>query len=172
MSNEKVDSNVPLISVDHKWDRDTISIFFQELGKSINEWHGSHYVNNQRGGFLAFYWHFVRCKNKPFEFYLQIQDDELKIRIIMKEEKSDKKERTELRKKSRKESIAILNHLLTDYEWSYIIPPKNLGTGRTMAIKEIAKKDWLMTNSEGFVDFDATAKKLTAISSILDRIAK
>lgn len=70
------------------WEKEDISIFFQELGKRINEWHEWRHVSNPKGGFLGFYWHFVRCRNKNFEYYLQLQNLDLKIRIIMKEKKN------------------------------------------------------------------------------------
>lgn len=75
----------------------------------------------------------------------------------------------EAQRTARTESIAIFENLLTEQERNYIKQPENLGNGNSMAIKYIDQKDWLMTNSEGIVDFDATVKKLTDIASILDR---
>lgn len=147
-----------------KWDFIAKEGFFYELDNRINEWTGWNYVNNQGCGFLGLWWHFVRCKDKPFEYYLQLQDLELFIRIILKEELSKDK-----LKETRNESIYILENLLMGDEKSYIKKPSRLGLGKTMAIKQIDQKAWLIKNSNGIVDIDKTVERLNKFSSILDR---
>ena len=146
-----------------KWDYAAVEGFFYELDNKIDEWHGWGYVNNPSGGFLGLWWHFIKCKDKPFEYYLQLQGLELFIRInaTMLEE-SD-------RKSARDEAIRILDNNLSIAEKHYIDKPKRLACGKYMAIKHIDQNAWLIKNSDGIVDIDKTVAKLKEFTYILDR---
>ena len=145
-----------------KWDVIGKEGFFYALDNKINEWTGWNYVYNERGGFLGLWWHFIRCKDKDFEYYLQIQNVDLFIRIMLKE----KNEKT---KEKRNEAIVILDNVLTEDEKKYIKKPRTLRPGKSMAIKQVEQNAWLIKNNDGIVDIDKTAERLKYFSSLLDR---
>jgi len=156
-------SNMFLTKNITEWDYATREGFYYRLDKAIKERTGWGYVNNPAGGFLGFWWHWVRCNNKLYDYYLQLQDMELYIRIDATDVNKDD------RVNIRNEAIEFLEQKFTEDERNNILKPRRLSCGNYMAIKHIKQEYWLVKNANGLVNIDETIQRLKEISSILDR---
>jgi len=83
-----IEEEVGNFSNKEKWNHQNWTGFFKYLQKELNtgDWD---YVPNQNGGFMGYWWAFN--ENELCTQYLQLQEDDLVLKINSKNEKNDKK---------------------------------------------------------------------------------
>jgi len=119
------------------WDRNCWIGFYHYLDYLLDdsEWQE---VSNQAGGFLGIWWHFKEWEKK-YEVYLQIDESDLSFRIVGVQ-KNHKKVRNEwhniiMKKAMRKKKGEIKK-------------PNHFGSGSSMKVAIVERKDWLGDDNE------------------------
>jgi hypothetical protein len=132
--------------------------FYIKLQQLIPEWTDWKYVSNPRGGFLGFWFHWVRSKN--FELYIQIENIigkniQVNIKIANWEPKID-----------------TLNHTLSELQLGAVkyglevVKPSKYRLGKASTLATV--KNILPITNEGNIDIDQLLINLQNLQSLLD----
>jgi hypothetical protein len=125
------------------WDHFAWQGFYKELQKHFRGNWG--YVANKRGGFWGFWWKPQDDKN----YYLQLEQQLLCVKI-------EAKEGLDLRKFRKEEMENVLKE--SEERGLLLKKPARIGTGKTMTIAQ--SQDYIQTQSNGFIDFERTIEEL------------
>lgn len=126
----------------HAWNSFSWQGFYHDLQKKLKGSWG--YVANAKGGFWGFWW-----KNKKLNYYIQLEEAVLKIKIQSDKNLDPKVYRNQ-----------VMQEVFSYFKSNQltISEPKVLRTGKTMTIAQ--KEDYLRTSSDGFLDLEATIQEL------------
>lgn len=135
--------------------RDLRAGFFMRVQEAIPEARWA-YVNNPSGGFMALWWGFE--KHDGGMTYLQLEDDVLTFRIEVDERERRKALRSawhaRIVEAARESGLTVKR-------------PGRFGYGRTMRVAEVSP--YLMTDSDGLLDLDATLSQLREAHGVLEQ---
>lgn len=117
--------------------------FYQALQTEIpGDWG---YVANPRGGFWGFWWE----SQAEGRYYMQLEQERLCVKVTAGEEEN----RSELRIKAIKEILEI-----SETRNLHLNKPARTRNGNTMTVAE--RKDYIVTDAEGFLDLSKTIEEL------------
>lgn len=141
------------------WDGGAWQGFFTELQMVLGkgEWN---YVPNAAGGFWAFHW--AWHGDGESSQYLQLAEGRLTFRI----EVYGDSDRRELRTKWFERVVEVGDELKVPFR-----KPLRFGLGNTMAVAEL-DGDYRVQTSAGFLDLEATLKRIRMAESVMDLAAQ
>lgn len=134
--------------------------FFSELQKQLGgNWD---YVANASGGFLGFWWHwhFATHKENDFEFYLQLEENQLVIKLSCDNSDSRNEIRDYFRKKLYPKAIELNIEI---HQFGRI--------GQWMGVARL-NENYRKTDSQGIIDMNITIEGLKKIQLLMDELDK
>jgi len=138
-----------------KWSHQNWIGFFKYLQKELNtgDWG---YVPNQNGGFMGYWWAFN--KNELCTQYLQLQEDDLVLKINSKSEKNDKKFRN-----------ICYKHYLEKAKQAEISfnKPVRFGVGETMTI--LTTKYIVRNDVSQLIDIEKTKENIRLYTDFINK---
>jgi hypothetical protein len=130
--------------------------FFSELQKSGNfNSAGWGYVSNPSGGFMGFWWNFLSPPEGLPTLYLQAQKGLLSFRMASTSKEENSRYKAIYQK--------VLHEKATDNNIELV---RYGSAGKSMGIYKLAQ-DFLITNSEGILDYDKTVELLIKVSLLV-----
>lgn len=139
-----------------QWNNKNWVGFFKHVQKELNRGNWG-YVPNQNGGFMGYWWAFQ--KNETCWQYLQIQEDELVLKINVLKPENYSKFRNICYKhfleNAKKEGLSFQK-------------PTRFGSGETMTI---LKTDYLVKDESKLINLDATLNKLRSYTQFIEEYA-
>lgn len=152
-----------------KWYWNSWKGFFFAIQKEVSSWSDWHYVHNQSGGFLGFWWYFKHQEHNgsKYEIYLQLEhparkeiEDKLVFKISTKDIQSRRKIRDFYRAK------------LLDTAKEQNIKLNKFGSlGESMGVAKLSD-DFRISKSDGLLDLPATIENLRKIEQLLNAVAE
>ena len=137
-----------------KWNHKNWIGFFKYLQKELNRGNWG-YVPNQNGGFMGYWWAFQ--KNEFCTQYLQIQEEDLVLKINSNKEENDKKFR----------NICYKHYLAKAKEDGLSFEkPTRFGKGETMTI--LTTKYLIRDESSELIDIESTLEKLKRYTQFIE----
>ena len=127
--------------------------------KERSVWWGWGYVSNPSGGFLGFWWHWIKLGGED-GLYLQLENDDAKLHF--KVCVADKEKRYEMKDKWHK--------LIYEAGEGFVCRPKVMRVGHTMTVAQW--KDWLAFDSSGKLDIYNTVEHLKSAEKVLEDAVK
>ena len=127
--------------------------------KERSVWWSWGYVSNPSGGFLGFWWHWIKPEGED-GLYLQLENDDAKL--CFKVCIADKDKRYEMKDKWHK--------LISEAGEKFVYRPKVMRVGHTMTVAQW--KDWLAFDASDKLDIDKTVENLKAAEKVLEDAVK
>jgi hypothetical protein len=154
---KSIENEVNAFVFKEKWNNKNWIGFFKRLQNDLKTGDWS-YVSNPNGGFMGFWWAFQR--NQYCLQYLQIQEDDLVLKINSNKAENDKKFRNICYKHYLSKSIQ---------EGLSFEKPSRFGKGETMTI---LTTKYLVRNKEtGLVNIDETIEKIKQYTHFIEKYA-
>ncbi|RFS32249.1 hypothetical protein D9K80_14855 [Acinetobacter cumulans] len=152
----EIEEEVNAFIFKNEWNNKNWIGFFKYVQKELNRGNWG-YVPNQNGGFMGYWWAFQ--KNEFCIQYLQIQQNELVLKINSNKAENDKKFRN-----------ICYQHFLekAKHEGLSFSKPARFGKGETMTI---LKTDYLVRSESQLIDLVATMEKLRKYTSFIEKYA-
>ena len=144
-----------------EWDHYAWAGFYMQLQNAIPELHWE-YVPNQTGDFMDAWWHFRKWQG--WEVYVQIEQQNLCLKLREDGAKGDTRTRTEMRDRwlAKLQQASQGGHLeIKRLRW--------LGIGWSMTAGRLEDDEWLITGPDGNVDMEGIIASLREAEVIVDR---
>lgn len=148
---EALDASVAAYAstVPSRWSQDAWKGFFLELQDCLQTG-GWNYVPNKAGGFMGFWWSWLKVEGG--EIYLQLEQDKLTVKV----RPDDQQRRRELRDR-------WVHRFVSHASGLFKRPPK-LGNGKYMTVA-LVSGDYRVLNDGGVLDLDSTIAALRRVES-------
>ncbi|MGB4498351.1 MAG: hypothetical protein WBI40_06610 [Methylococcaceae bacterium] len=143
--------------------------FFFAIQKEVNSWSDWHYVHNQSGGFLGFWWHFKHQEHSgsKYEIYLQLEHParkEIENKLVFKISTTD----IQLRRKIRD----FYRAKLLDTAKEQNIKINKFGSlGESMGVAKLSG-DFRVPAPNGLIDLPATIENLKKMEQLLNSVVE
>lgn len=153
----EIEKEVNSFTIEKEWNNKNWIGFFKYVKKELNlgDWG---YVPNQNGGFMGYWWAFQR--NELCTQYLQIQENELVLKINSNKDENDKKFRTICYKhfldRANKEGLSFQK-------------PVRFGKGETMTI--LTTKYIIKDHETDLIDIKKTIENIKAYTKFIEQNA-
>lgn len=138
-----------------KWSHNSWKGFYTNIQQQLQSGNWD-YVANPAGGFVGFWWHFVRTND--CEVYLQLEQEKFCFKISV----DDENKRRDLRQYWYEKINA--KSLECDLKARR---PQRFGNGQYMTVA-ILDQEYRIVNNEGLIDMESTIKILKAAQSVID----